>query len=115
MATIIDEDRQVTLEKIEGEANLSTLNVQRIMKDLLQKKIYASGRFCQTVDQCAQHVAIARQLLHQDEEEGETFLKCIVAMDVVWVRDSELKLKLQSTEWKGKDLPRTDSVTSKQK
>jgi DNA-binding IclR family transcriptional regulator len=38
VATIIDDDRRLTLGEIAREANLSKMTVQRIMKDMLQKK-----------------------------------------------------------------------------
>ncbi len=66
IASIIDEDRRLTLQEIAREANISTMSVQCIMKDMLQKKKVCVRCFphCLNADQCEQRVATARQLLH---------------------------------------------------
>lgn len=108
VATIIDEDRRLTLEEIAQEANLSKTSVQRIMKEMLQKrKICARWvPHCLNEEQRARRVEVATQLLNRYEAEGEGFLKRIVAIDETWIRDFEPELKSQSMAWKGKGSPR---------
>ncbi len=69
--------------------------VQRIMKDLLQKKKVCVWwvPHCLNADQCEQSVMTVKQLPDWYKVEGKAFLKRIVATDETWIRDFEPKLK----------------------
>lgn len=108
VATIIDEDRRMTLEEIACEANISKASVAYIMKEMLKKRKISARWVPHSLspEQREQRVVIATQLLDRFHREGEDFLKRIVAIDESWIRDFEPELKSQSMEWKGKGSPR---------
>ncbi len=74
ITSIIDEYRRLTLQEIAREANKSTMSVQHIMKNLLQKKVCAQWvPHCLNADQHKQHIATARHLLGGYKVEGKRF------------------------------------------
>ncbi|VVC29804.1 Transposase, type 1 [Cinara cedri] len=57
---------------------------------------------------------ICRELLSRYENEKETFLDHIIAIDETWIRDFEPELKSQSNIWKGITSPRAKKVRHQQ-
>lgn len=89
MAPIIDEDRQLTASDIAQQANLLKTSSLRIMKEMLQKRKICARcvpHCLSEEDQRARRCEVATQLRNRYENEGEEFLKRIVAMDKTWIR-----------------------------
>jgi len=57
---------------------------------------------------------IAANSLSRYENDGETFLDRIIAVDETWIRDFEPELKSPSNIWKGITSPRTNKVRRQQ-
>jgi hypothetical protein len=54
----------------------------------------------------AQRKETATLLLSRLQQEGDPFLRRIVAIDKTWIRDFEPELKSQSAQWKHPSSPR---------
>ena len=79
-------------------------SVQSIIKnELLLRKI--SARLVPRLlndQQKTAHVQISETLLARYEEEGDTFIHCIVTCDETWVHHYTPEMKRASKEWRGK-------------
>jgi hypothetical protein len=55
-----------------------------------------------------------QQILTCYRQEGKEFLKCTVAIDEMWIHESEPELKLQSAQWEHQPLPRPSKCPRQQ-
>ncbi|XP_025154653.1 uncharacterized protein LOC105190474 [Harpegnathos saltator] len=94
IATLLDEDRRITV--------LGKRKAARWVPHFLSAK------------QKATRSEIAHELLACYENEGETFLDRIIAIDETWIRDFEPELKSQSDVWKSPGSPRAQKVRRQQ-
>ncbi|VVC34914.1 Transposase, type 1 [Cinara cedri] len=92
LATLLDEDRRITKRKIAARWVPHFLSPEQ--KDTRKD--------------------ICRELLSRYENEKETFLDRIIAIDETWIRDFEPELKSQSNIWKGITSPRAKKVRRQQ-
>ncbi len=101
---------------MEAESRISRTSLHRILTDVLQKrKILAQWvpHFL-SMEQKADRMHIAQDLLMRYRNEGESFLKHIITIDETWIRDFEPELKSQSNVWAGKGEKRPEKVCRQQ-
>lgn len=116
IATLLDEDRRITVREIEAETGISKTSAQRILTQMLGKRKVAARwvpHFL-SAEQKATRSEIARELLARYENEGETFLGRIIAIDETWIRDFEPEMKSQNNVWKSPGSPRAQKVRRQQ-
>ncbi|KAL4083208.1 hypothetical protein QTP88_028538 [Uroleucon formosanum] len=116
LATLLDEDRRITVREIEQETGISKSSVHRILTEILQKRKIAARWVPHFLspEQKDTRKDICRELLSRYENEKETFLDRIIAIDETWIRDFEPELKSQSNIWKGITSPRAKKVRRQQ-
>lgn len=101
IASVLEEDRHVTCEEIARESGIPKSSVHRILTEVLEKIMVAAQWVPRQLsdDQRVQRMEIATQLFARFQQEGDVFLKRIVAIDEIWMRDFEPELKSQSAQW----------------
>lgn len=101
-------DRRYTCEEIANSVGISQGSAHTILtRNLGMRKVAARWvPHCLTQAQIQARLDTARDLLKRYEQEGETFLNRIVAIDETWVRSYEPELKRQSSEWHTPSSPR---------
>ncbi|KAL4142347.1 hypothetical protein QTP88_004826 [Uroleucon formosanum] len=116
LATLLDEDGRITVREIEQETGISKSSVHRILTEILQKRKIAARWVPHFLspEQKDTRKDICRELLSRYENEKETFLDRIIAIDETWIRDFEPELKSQSNIWKGITSPRAKKVRRQQ-
>ncbi|KAI4466432.1 mariner mos1 transposase-like protein [Holotrichia oblita] len=72
VATLIDEDRRMTVREVAAATGISKSSVDRIITEILQKRKIAAHFL--SPDQKATRQDICRELLSRYENQGETFL-----------------------------------------
>ena len=109
---ILEEDRRMTCEEIAHSAGISRASAYCILTERLHKRRIAAQWVSHDLseEQKCQRLEIAQQLLHRFREQGNEFLKKVVAIDETWIRDFEPELKSQSSEWRGKGSPETEKI-----
>jgi hypothetical protein len=92
----------MTCEEIARES------VHRIVTEHLQKRKVSAWWVPHKLsdEQKAQRKETATLLLSRFQQEGDPFLRRIVAIDQTWIRDFEPELKSQSAQWKHPSSPR---------
>lgn len=113
---ILGKDRRLTCEEIAREIGISHGSVHTILTNKLNMRRVAARwvPHALTTDQKQTRVDIAKQLYKRYEDEGETFLNRIVAIDETWIRSYEPELKRQSSEWHTQGSPRPIKFRRKQ-
>lgn len=104
------------MREIENETGISKSSVHRILTEILQKRKIAARwvpHFLSPVQKDTRK-DICRELLSRYENEKETFLDRIIAIDETWIRDFEPELKSQSNIWKRITSPRAKKVRRQQ-
>ncbi len=98
------------VEEIAHHTQISTASVHYILTGLLKKQsvgmLGSPSVYSRTEEQKQECLIIAMELLVHFYREGETFLKCIVAIGEMWTRDFEPELKRQLAEWRHHSSPR---------
>jgi histone-lysine N-methyltransferase SETMAR len=108
IANVLEEDRHMTCEEIARESGIPKSSVHRIVTEHLQKR-KVSARWVPhklSDEQKAQRKETVTLLLSCFQQEGDPFLRCIVAIDETWIRDFEPELKSQSAQWNHPSSPR---------
>ncbi len=114
--TMLNEDRRMTIREMEVESGICRTSLHRILINVLQKhKISAwwVPHFL-SMEQKADRMRIAQDMLTRYRNESESFLKCIITIDKTWIRNFEPELKSKSNVWSGKGEKRPQKVRHQQ-
>jgi histone-lysine N-methyltransferase SETMAR len=116
VATLLDEDRRMTVREMEAECNIPKSSLHQILTEVLGKRKIAARwvpHFL-NADQKAERMRVARVLLRRYRKEGDRFLERIITMDETWIRDFEPELKSQSNVWASRGEKRPQKVRRQQ-
>ena len=114
--SILDSDRRLTCEEIAKEMGISHGSVHTILTQNLNMRRVAARwvPHALTLEQKQSRVDIAQKLLSRYQNEKESFINRIVAIDETWIRSYEPELKRQSSEWHTPSSPRPVKFRRKQ-
>lgn len=106
--SLIKENRRLTVEEISTLTSLSHGSTHHIIHDLLKfRKVCA--RWVPkdlTADMKKKRLEVCEKLLKRYEEEGDSFLHCIVTGDESWVHHYQPESKISSMEWRHSTSPK---------
>ena len=108
VATLLQEDRRLTTRQVAASVGISHDSAHKIITvDLNKRKLAAKWiPHLLTEEQMASRVTICAAHLRRHRQEGDEFLRRIVACDETWAHSWEPELKRQSAAWCGEGSPR---------
>ena len=110
---ILKEDQRKACGEIALETRMSVTSVYRIITEKLQVRNVAARWVIHHLSevQKAGRKRIAEEFLQRYQTEGEQFLKRTYAIHYTWIRDFELEMKSQSSQWKHSKSPRPKKMS----